>query len=64
MTSTESDDTGNSNLLSDPLEVICVGLEGFVHDLESQNVNVVQVDWSPPAGGDAYLAELLSKLGA
>ncbi len=44
--------------------VINVGLEGFADELESQQVTVVHVDWRPPAGGDAELADLLSKLGS
>jgi len=51
-------------LLDSPLQVINVGLEKFADDLEAQGVSVMQVDWSPPAGGDPELADLLSKLGA
>ncbi len=50
-------------LLTAPLKIINVGLEGFAQDLERQGVAVVQVDWRPPAGGDPKLADLLSKLG-
>ncbi len=52
-----------SELLSKPLSVVNVGLEGFTQELKQQNVEVVQVDWSPPAGGDPKVADLLSKLG-
>ncbi len=45
-----------------PLGVINIGLEGFASDLADQGVAVVQVDWRPPAGGDAKLADLLAKL--
>ena len=51
------------NLLDRPIKVINVGLEGFATELSEQGVPVVQVQWSPPAGGDPKLAELLSKLG-
>ena len=51
-----------NNLLNAPLHVINVGLEGFAQELEDQDVSVVHVDWSPPAGGDPKLAALLSKL--
>jgi FdrA protein len=51
-------------LLNSPLHVINVGLEEFADQLEAQGVSVLQVDWSPPAGGDPELADLLSKLGA
>jgi hypothetical protein len=52
-----------SDLLAKPLHVINVGLEGFATELKQQNVAVTQVDWSPPAGGDPKIADLLSKLG-
>lgn len=50
-------------LLEQPLKVINIGLEGFARDLDRRGVEVVHVDWTPPAGGDPELAELLSKLG-
>lgn len=51
-------------LLTQPPVVINVGLESFASDLESQQVSVIQLDWRPPAGGDAELADLLSRLGS
>lgn len=51
-------------LLEGPVKVINIGLEGFAEDLGRQGVEVVQVDWSPPASGDPKLAVLLSKLGS
>ena len=56
-------DTANG-LLDRPLRVINVGLERFAEDLAGQGVSVVQMDWSPPAGGNAELAGLLSSLDA
>lgn len=50
-------------LLEEPLTVVNIGLEGFADELKQQGVAVVHVDWAPPAGGDAKLASLLSKLG-
>ena len=50
--------------LLDGLKVVNIGLEGFAEELDTQNVEVVHVDWSPPAGGDPKLAALLSKLGS
>jgi FdrA protein len=50
-------------LLGVPLHVINIGLEGFAKELEELAVPVVHVDWKPPAGGNAKLANLLSKLG-
>lgn len=52
-----------ARLLSGPVTVINVGLEGFAADLAAQGHPVVQVDWAPPAGGDEKLAALLAKLG-
>jgi hypothetical protein len=49
-------------LLSDPLIVINVGLSQFAKWLEQQGVEVVQVDWTPPAGGDKDMMELLDSL--
>lgn len=53
-----------SSLLSRPVKVVNIGLERFARELESQSVEVVQVDWAPPAGGNAKLAALLAKLGS
>jgi hypothetical protein len=51
-----------TSLLEAPPRVINVGLERFAEDLVAQSVAVQHVQWSPPAGGNARLAELLSKL--
>ena len=50
-------------LLAAPLRVVNIGLELFATDLASQGTPVVHVQWSPPAGGNAHLADLLGKLG-
>jgi hypothetical protein len=57
----ENDKT--ADLISKPLNVINIGLEGFATELKQQGVSVIHVDWSPPAGGDPKIADLLSKLG-
>jgi FdrA protein len=49
-------------LLCGPLVVVNVGLRGFADSLEEQAVDVVQVDWLPPAGGDREMIDLLGKL--
>ena len=49
-------------LLREPLVVVNVGLRGFAESLEEQEVDVVQVDWLPPAGGDREMIDLLEKL--
>ncbi len=51
------------SLLQTPVHVVNVGLEGFALDLEQCGTPVMHVDWSPPARGDAQIADLLSKLG-
>ncbi len=52
------------SLLEAPPRVINIGLERFAEDLAAQGMTVQQVQWAPPAGGDARLADLLSKLGS
>ena len=49
-------------LLQTPLVVIAVGLRDFAESLQQQEVEVVQVDWTPPAGGDKEMADVLEKL--
>jgi len=53
----------SKHLLVTPLTVINIGLDEFARDLDLQDVPVVNADWSPPAGGDPKLADLLSTLG-
>ncbi|MFM2423272.1 MAG: Protein FdrA [Pseudomonadota bacterium] len=52
-----------ASLLNAKPVVINVGLQGFAEELAKQGVTVTHVDWSPPAGGDVRLANLLAKLG-
>ena len=49
-------------LLNGPMVVINLGLRQFAESLEKQEVDVVQVDWIPPAGGDKEMMGLLDKL--
>jgi FdrA protein len=35
-----------------PVRVLNVGLELFLETLQADGVEVVHVDWRPPAGGD------------
>jgi FdrA protein len=49
-------------ILSGNLIVINVGLRGFAESLEAQEIDVVQVDWNPPAGGDQEMIDLLENL--
>ena len=39
-----------------------VGVRAFGDSLREGGFEVVQVDWSPPAGGDTELADLLDDL--
>ena len=41
---------------------INVGVRGFGDSLREAGYEVVQVDWSSPAGGDVQLASLLDDL--
>ena len=51
-------------LLHGPISVVNIGLESFAGVLLDQGVPVVQVDWTPPAGGDVRLIALLEQLGS
>jgi len=50
------------NVLDQTLVVINLGLKGFAESLDQQGVEVVQVDWVPPAGGDQEMIDLLDEL--
>ena len=41
-----------------------IGISTFGDDLRSQGVEVVDVAWKPPAGGDVEMSRLLEKLGS
>jgi FdrA protein len=58
-----ADDRKAASLLRQPLRIVNVGLERFAEDLAAHGTTVQQVQWAPPAGGDARLADLLSKVG-
>ena len=49
-------------LLSNPPIVINLGLKKFAENLDEQEIEVLHVDWSPPAGGDQEMIELLDDL--
>ena len=51
------------NILREKLKVVNIGISTFADDLRSQGVEVVHVDWKPPAGGDVEMLKLLEKLG-
>jgi hypothetical protein len=52
------------NILTEKLKVVNIGISTFADDLRSQDVEVVHVDWKPPAGGDIEMLKLLEKLGS
>jgi hypothetical protein len=52
-----------NNILTEKLKVVNIGISTFADDLRSQNVEVIHVDWKPPAGGDIDMIKLLEKLG-
>ena len=58
----EHKDQALNDLLAAPPRVVNVGLELFATDLAGLGAEVVHVQWSPPAGGNARLAGLLDKL--
>jgi FdrA protein len=39
-----------------------IGVRAFGDSLRAAGYDVIQVDWSPPAGGDVQLAALLDDL--
>ncbi len=42
--------------------VINIGLKDFAATLRIQGVEVVELTWAPPAGGDPELMELLEEI--
>lgn len=54
--------TNKASLLNTALVVINVGVQDFADNLVTQSVDVVHVDWSPPAGGDAEMMAILDDL--
>jgi hypothetical protein len=50
------------SVLPETIRVINIGLASFAEDLRTAGVRVVDLDWRPPAGGNARLAALLADL--
>lgn len=48
-----------ADLLNKPLIVINVGVQNFADSLREQGVDITHIDWSPPAGGDEQMLDLL-----
>ena len=55
-----------SNKLEDLLQrgpiAINIGIYDFAESLQIQGIEVIHVNWAPPAGGDPEMIELLDKL--
>ncbi len=58
----EKEPTAVRDLLDGPLVAVTLGLRIFADSLKEQKVEVVQVEWAPPAGGDKTMIDLLDKL--
>jgi hypothetical protein len=52
-----------NELFRKELKVINMGLDSFADNLRKEEVQVLQLDWKPPAGGNKRLISLLDKLG-
>jgi hypothetical protein len=55
--------SSEKSILTEKLKVVNIGISTFADDLRSQGVEVVHLDWKPPAGGDIEMLKLLEKLG-
>ena len=51
-----------NNLFGQKLKIVNLGLKSFAESVKSLGCDVVQVDFTPPAGGNQKLIEALSKL--
>ncbi len=58
------DATRVGSLLRGRPRVINIGLELFAESLQAQGIEVIAVDWRPPAGGKQKWIDLLDKLNA
>ena len=52
----------DASVLRDPVRVINIGLASFADDLRAEGVPVIDLDWRPPAGGNARLSALLADM--
>ena len=49
-------------LFSSPVIAINIGVKDFGTALEQQGVQVIYVEWAPPADGDQEMIDLLDQL--
>ncbi len=50
------------DLLADEIRIVNIGLREFYDSLVQQKVEVVHVDWKPPAEGDREMLDILDQL--
>lgn len=50
-----------TKLLTTELKVINIGLRSFADNLSAGNATVLNINWTPPAQGNAKMLELLNK---
>jgi len=55
-------DEQEMDLFQGTIVAINLGVQDFGEALEGQGIQVVYVDWSPPAGGDQEMMDLLDQL--
>lgn len=53
-----------NQLFGGQLKVINIGLDSFSENLQKENFQVENLDWSPPAGGDQEMNELLDQVAS
>jgi FdrA protein len=54
--------TVNPDAFRSPFSAINIGLESFYDSLMTQDAEVVQIEWRPPAGGNEKLMALLARM--
>ncbi|MBW6473158.1 MAG: acyl-CoA synthetase FdrA [Anaerolineaceae bacterium] len=52
----------NLETLKNELQALNIGLDSFAENLEDQEIQVVQVDFKPPAGGNEKMASILERM--
>ena len=53
---------GFNRLLAGDLKIANIGVLEFAESVEQQKAEVIHIDWTPPAGGDAEMLEMLDRL--
>ena len=51
-----------ARILKQRVKVINIGVSTFAESLKLQGVEVVEVNWTPPGGGDEEILRILEKL--